>query len=94
MTKFDQFLKSFLKESPPAPAANNQPTLDLTKLTPEQIQELVAAANNPSGALTNQHPLYQKPQAQNTPVPPQQTNNVNNKPPQPPVTNATNKQTI
>ena len=85
MTKFDQFLKTFLKESPPAPTPG---TIDLTKLTPEQLQELVAAANDPSKALQNNHPLFQKPKTVPTTTPQVSANNVN------PAPNAANKQTI
>ena len=101
MTKFDQFLKNFLKESPilpPAPVANKQTNIDVTKLTPEQLGQLVAAANNPNGTLDKNHPLYQNPQATQQATKPSTTSpaasGANNTIPNSQQQNAANKQTI
>jgi hypothetical protein len=99
MAKFEQLMKQILGESPVVPPAGNQPQqtnttkppLDLTKLTADQLAELVAAANNPKGSLDAKHPLYQQPTNNQNPNQPQNTNTA---PVNPNQQNATNKPTI
>lgn len=103
MTKFDEFLKGFLKESPTAaPSTATNGSLDFTKLTPQQ-QNAVKTALTTNKSLLEidpKHPLVtqlaqQQTQQTNTQNKPGMTTSpvVNNQTPTP-SNNAANKQTI